>query len=508
MRLITREQAQELDRLAMNEHGIQGKTLMGNAGQKIAEFVRSQLMDIHYPNIGIVCGKGNNGGDGFAAGEILNNWGFRVMIYSLVPKSEISGDVKIFHDRCKNDEITIIYNPDPPITKPNFDLMLDAILGTGFTGTVRKELFPWLAWLNDCQRTVAVDIPSGVNANNGSADNHAIKAIHTVTMGYSKLGLTIEPGKHHSGAVHPVDIGFPDIINELEGRKWSTITAEEIQTIIKPLNKSTHKHIQGKVLFVAGSRGMTGAAYLSTMAALRSGAGLTITCAPASLNSIYEEKITEGMTIPFEDEGCGYFTENNFDEIMARVDWCDVLAIGPGLGQDKGTIALVEELVRTVDKPMVIDADGLRPFYNNMDLFHDIKGEFVITPHVGELSQLTGASSKSIQNDLPGTIDQMMAEFPGVLIAKFAPSLVAWGTRGAVNSTGNPGLGTAGTGDVLTGVVAAFMAQGFSGVEAAKAAVFIHGKAADQLAKSISERGMIAGDLLYKIGRVLHEYES
>jgi NAD(P)H-hydrate epimerase len=253
---------------------------------------------------------------------------------------------------------------------------------------------------------------------------------------------------------------------------------------------------------------MTGAAYLATMAALRSGVGLTITCAPSSLNLVYEEKITEGMTISCEDKERGYFTEENYDEIMAWIDWCDVFSIGPGIGQNTGTARLVEKIVKTIDKPMVIDADGLVPFYNNFDLFNKIKNEFIITPHIGELSNLLGKTAKSIQKDLPKTIDEMMPSFPGILIAKFAPSLVAWETLGAVNSTGNAGLATAGSGDVLTGIVSSLMAQGYHAVEAAKSAVFIHGKASDQLAKSISQRGMISGDLLYKIGRVLQAYES
>ena len=508
MRLITREQAQELDHLAMTKHDISGESLMGNAGQKIAEFVQSQLINIHNPNIGIVSGKGNNGGDGFAVGEFLNNLGFKITIYSLVEKNNITGDAKIFHDHCGRDKVAIIYDHKPPVTKPDFDLMIDALLGTGFTGPMRDNLFSWVEWINDCKWIVAADIPSGVNANNGYVGEYAVKAQHTVTMGYSKLGMMIEPGKSNSGEVHPVDIGFPNIISDLNGRSWSTITDKEIHDIIKPVHKSTHKHIQGKVLIVAGSKGMTGAAYLATMAALRSGVGLTITCAPSSLNLVYEEKITEGMTISCEDKERGYFTEENYDEIMAWIDWCDVFSIGPGIGQNTGTAKLVKKIVKTIDKPMVIDADGLVPFYNNFDLFNKIKNEFIITPHIGELSNLLGKTAKSIQKDLPKTIDEMMPSFPGILIAKFSPSLVAWETLGAVNSTGNAGLATAGSGDVLTGIVSSFMAQGYHAVEAAKSAVFIHGKASDQLAKSISQRGMISGDLLYKIGRVLQAYES
>jgi hydroxyethylthiazole kinase-like uncharacterized protein yjeF len=507
MHLITRQQARVLDRLTMTEYGIAGKILMGNAGQKIAEFIRFQSVNLYEPRIGIVCGKGNNGGDGFATAKNLHNWGFRITVYSLVHYDEIKGDSVFYHDLCKNADIPIFYDIEPPITKPNFDLMVDGLLGIGFTGNIREELFPWIEWLNICDETISIDIPSGINANTGIADIYSVRANHSVTIGYPKLGMTIEPGKSCSGSIHSVDIGFPDILSNLDGRAWISIAESEVKSIIKPLHKSAHKHIQGKVLFIAGSKGMTGAAYLSTMGALRSGAGLTITCAPKSLNAIYEGKITEGMTVACEDKGCGYLSENNFDEIMKWVEWCNVLAIGPGLGKAKETENLVEKLVQAVQKPMVIDADGLRPFYNKMDLFSKIKNEFVITPHTGEMSKLLNVNADILCKDIPEAIEEIMRNFPGVLIAKFAPSLVAWGSKGAVNSTGNPGLATAGSGDVLTGVVASFIAQGFDVVDAAKVATYIHGKAGDQLAKSISQRGMVAGDILYKIGKVLREYE-
>ena len=508
MRVITREQSQNLDRMAMGDYGISGEDLMGNAGLKLAEFIRLNLVDIHSPKVGIVCGKGNNGGDGFAAGERLHLWGFNVTIYAMVENNAIDGDALIYSDRCQKNGLQIRFNNQLPSTIPKFDLMVDAVLGTGFSGSVRADTIPWLEWINTCKLIVSADISSGVDATTGTADPHAVNADDTVSMGYSKLGMSIEPGKSFSGHIHSVDIGFPDIINELDGRLWSVISEKEIRAILKPLAKTTHKHVQGKVLFVAGSIGMTGAAYMTTMAALRCGAGLTITCAPASLNSIYEAKITEGMTIPCPDEESGIFTQLNYDTIMNCVDWCDVVAIGPGLGQDNRTHELVESLIKTIEKPMVIDADGLRPFYRNIELFQNIKSDFVITPHIGELSQLMDIPTEFIQKDLPGTIEKIMAKLPGILVAKFAPSLVAWQGQGAVNSTGNPGLATAGTGDVLTGIIASFMAQGFGTIEAAKLGIFIHGRAADKWTEMNSQRGMIASDLLSQIGSTFRDYES
>ena len=217
----------------MTEYGISGELLMGNAGEKIAEFIRSELMDIHDPHIGIVCGKGNNGGDGFAVAAVLNDWGFRVTIYSLLEVEDIRGNSQIYHEKCKKAGLNIVYDSEPPVTKPEFDLMIDGLLGTGFKGTVRKELSPWVSWLNTATRSVSVDIPSGVNANTGSVDENAVKASHTITMGSSKLGMALEPGRSNGGTIYAVDIGFPDIMDSLDGRKWTSITAGEIKSNCK-----------------------------------------------------------------------------------------------------------------------------------------------------------------------------------------------------------------------------------------------------------------------------------
>ncbi len=214
------------------------------------------------------------------------------------------------------------------------------------------------------------------------------------------------------------------------------------------------------------------------------------------------------MTVPCGDDGKGYFTLSNYDTIMEKIAWCDTMVIGPGLGGNDDTALLVEKLVQHVNKPLVIDADGLRPFYGNEALFNSIKGNFIITPHLGEFSRLTGESVENVRTDYPKAIESFISDFNGVLLAKYSPSLVAWESKGCVNSTGNPGLATAGSGDVLTGMVASFIAQGMSTADAAKTGMYIHGKAGDQLANAISQRGMIASDLLIHIGKVISDYES
>ncbi|MGY8751697.1 MAG: NAD(P)H-hydrate dehydratase [Fidelibacterota bacterium] len=288
---------------------------------------------------------------------------------------------------------------------------------------------------------------------------------------------------------------------------WSLLEDSQINSMIQNIELRSHKYNQGKVLILAGSVGMTGAAYLSTMSALRSGAGITKTFAPSSLNSIYEQKITEGMTIPCDDLGNGYFIEDNYDIIMNHIDWCDVIIIGPGLGSNLKTSRLVSKLIKVINKPIVIDADGFQPFYENLELFKKIKSKFVITPHLGEFSRLTGINNKLLEEDLPKNIDYFMNDFKGTLLLKNVPSFVASKSKGCVNSTGNPGLATAGSGDVLTGIIASFIAQGNSIEEAAKIGMYIHGKAGDELSHEISQHGLIASDLLNKVARVISNYE-
>ena len=507
MRLLTQNQATELDKLSTSDYNISDDSLMDMAGKKTADFIHSKFKEIGTQTIAIVCGKGNNGGDGFATALHLNQLNYRVVIFSLFDSQFLSKSSLDFHDQCLKKEIKIYYGFDLPSKDTHFDIVVDAILGIGFSGELNNQLIQWVEWINNNKTVISIDVPTGLNSDTGTIANQIIKANYTVTMGKAKIGMVMQPGKSFCGENQPVDIGFPNIIDKLSGRKWYQVTDNYIQDTVKPLNSDTHKYRQGKVLILAGSVGMTGAAYLSTMAALRSGAGLTITCAPASLNAIYEEKITEGMTLLCEDQNRGHFSKDNYDVIMDHVEWCDVIVIGPGLGAYDDVIILIEKLVKNINKPMVIDADGLRLFYNNLTLFQEINPNIVITPHLGELSNLIGIKPEKLRNNLLVEVDKFMNFYSGVLMAKFSPSLVAYNSKGYVNSTGNPGLATAGSGDILTGIIASLIAQGYTLEDSTIIAMFIHGKAGDQLARSISQHGMIASDLLYKIGRLFSDYE-
>ncbi|MFQ6612239.1 MAG: NAD(P)H-hydrate dehydratase [Fidelibacterota bacterium] len=508
MHLLTKEQAQQLDSLSQEKYGISARELMGNAGQQIAETVINLLADQHDPLIGVICGKGNNGGDGFAAAAVLKSKGFRLCLYYLNRESAITGTPRFYYQQCTEAGLKVESIVELPIEMPDFDLIIDCILGTGYRLPLRKGMEPWIRWINEHSAViVSADVPSGVEANSGALDPVAVRADNTVTMGYGKLGLFLEPGKSCSGAVQVADIGFPEITEQLDGRKWNLVTEAFIQSQIKPLDPGTHKHAQGKVLLVAGSVGMTGAAYLATMGALRVGAGLTITFAPASLNTIYEIKITEGLTVPCEDHGQGHLSIANYPTIAAWFNWCDAVVIGPGLGKGDETIELVKKLIIKSPKPLVLDADGLRAVYSEAQIISSTQQPVIITPHHGELSRLTKKPAAEIRLNLIETIDEVIHGLNCILVAKNAPTCIAWGDSGYVNPTGNPGLASGGTGDVLSGMIGGLVAQGYAPEIAALLGVFLHGQTADRIAGETGMRGIIASDLLTALPAALKAYD-
>ncbi|MBC8322166.1 MAG: NAD(P)H-hydrate dehydratase [Candidatus Marinimicrobia bacterium] len=505
MRLITADQAAELDRKSMNDHCIAGVDLMGAAGKAIAEEVKNVTAEIHNPRIVIVCGKGNNGGDGFATANYLNN--MSIQIFSLIEENSIKGDSAYFHELCVQNKVTIYYGIDPPFDF-ECDLIIDAILGTGCQGELKDDYAKWTKWINSfsCQ-VLAVDCPTGIDGNRGSAAQFSVRATSTVSMGYSKLGLCIKQGQTHSGKNQSVDIGFPDIINELSGLRWSRLEKQSISNMFTKVDLDTYKHRQGKVLIIAGSKGLTGAAVLTTFGALRSGSGLTVTCAPESIEDIYEKTIIEGMTIGCQDDGLGYLIHESFDTIAEKFDWCDAIVIGPGLGRYSKTMELVKDVIINVQKPLIIDADGLRIFHDNLDLFEKINVPFIITPHEGEFCELLGIDRENYIDSFPQIIEKFMAEFSGVLVLKNAPTITFYQNEAMVNTSGNPGMATAGMGDVLAGILGTFVAQGMECYQAAKAGVFLHGLAADRQVDEKGMRGLIASDLLNELPKVMREFD-
>ena len=503
MDLISKDQAQKLDSLTINSGHASSIELMNNAGIKISEFIQKKYSD---KKIVIISGKGNNGGDGLAAALSLKKSGLKPLVLSIFQKKDLSFDSLYFYEECKKIDIEISH-PIEPFELDRSDIVIvDCILGIGLKGELRKNIQIWTEWINGFKFIISADIPTGVQADNGKVSKNAINASCTISMGMPKLGSVIEPGRSFSGAIIEVDIGFSNAM-KIEGINWELLGHSKIRALLPKIDPSTHKYKQGKVLVLAGSRGMTGAAYLCSIASLRVGAGLVMSCAPKSLNDIYEKKITEAMTLPCDDKGKGYFILSNYDQIFDYSHQCDSVLIGPGIGYNKSTLDLVEKLIATITKPILIDADGLKPFFNNISLFSKIKSDFAITPHMGELSNLIDASTEDIINNFPNSIDAFMENLNGTLVAKYPSTFILKDNNGYINCSGNAGLATAGTGDVLSGMIAGLMAQGCSSLHASLIGVFIHGSIADVISKTMSKRGIIASDLLNHIPKELKEYE-
>lgn len=503
MQLITADQAMLLDELAIKEHGIMGRTLMGNAGKAIAKSVKKFVAEIHEPRITIICGKGNNGGDGFAAALHLKPYNAKIL--SIVPFSDIAGDALYYLKLCQRENMDIKYSKIPP-DKHECDLIIDCILGIGCKGELRGYIAKWTRWINrQTAKIISVDTPTGVNGNNGFAAQESIHAALTVTMGFGKVGNFIKKGQDHTGKLEVVDIGFPDIVHTLPGLNWNQFEPDSLLSILTTIETDTQKHRQGKVLLVVGSKGMTGAAILATYGALRSGAGLTITCAPQSIEHIYEKTIIEGMSLGCVDHGKGYLIPESYNQIKEKMEWCDAMVIGPGLGQNKETLKLLRKLIINAEKPMIIDADGLVVFHDQLDLFQKINPNFVITPHEGEFCKLMKINHHQFINGFPATIEKFLKKFPGVLVLKNAPSITFYQQQAVLNCSGNPGMATAGMGDVLAGIIGTFLAQGIDPFLATQAAVYIHGLAADRQSRQKGLRGLIAGDVLNELPHVFHE---
>ena len=509
MKLLTQKQARELDILSLESSKIKGVQLMEAAGKIIADFLMDFIQNIDKESIGIVCGKGNNGGDGFASATFLHSKKYRIQIFCICSLDDLSNDSQYFANQCLEMGISIQFSCINLIDELKNDFIIDGLLGTGVKGPVRAEIIPIINTINSSKgKVISIDIPSGLHADIGIAQPEGIIADYTITMGHPKVGLIMRDGPSLSGEIHVADIGFPDkALNNLKGLKWKLLQEKDISSLLKPINNDTNKYKQGKVLIIAGSKGMTGAAALCSLGAFRVGAGLVISAAPSSINDIYEKKITEAMTLICEDDNHGYFLLNNFDEVSKKFEWADVVIIGPGIGCHNQTINFAKKIIRTCEKPMIIDADGLRVFDRNNTLFSDIKAPFVITPHYGELSRILDEDVKIIKNQFTSIFDDFMEKFNGVLVAKNAPSCILHKNNVSINSSGNPGLATAGTGDVLAGMIGGFVAQGLNIEDASKLAVNIHGKAADNYVIKNGMRGMIASDILNEIPLLISDYE-
>jgi len=513
MLVVTPSEMRTIDQRAIEQFGIPGIVLMENAALKVVEVIEKVYRLSERDKVVVLAGMGNNGGDGLAVARHVFLRGIKVEVFLLAREEAISGDARTNLNIARKLEVPLYFVQDERDVSnleeslKGATLVVDAIFGTGLSRPVEGVFAQAIQLVNDMPvPVVAVDIPSGINGEDGHVMGIAIKASHTVTFGYPKRGHLLYPGRKYTGKLHVVPISLPLDSAQAVGVHAFTLDMGEAAAMLRERPVEGHKGAFGKVAVVAGSTGMTGAASLAAMAALRSGAGLVTLGIPASLNEILENKLTEVMTRPLRDHGTGCLQEEALDDVLDLVKDADVLAIGPGLGKSSSVFEVLRNILGRIDISIVLDADGLNHISRDISLLSKHTGPVVITPHPGEMARLTGLSVAQIVGSPVETAQKFSQETGTVVLLKGATTVVCHPDgRLYFNTTGNSGMATAGSGDVLTGIIAGFIAQGYGPFEAAVLGAFVHGYAGDLAADAYGQAGMVAGDILEALPLALKE---
>ncbi|MDO3379129.1 NAD(P)H-hydrate dehydratase [Geoalkalibacter halelectricus] len=513
MRVLSAQQMREVDRRTIEDIGIPGAVLMENAGRGAAARIAARYADVFPGPVLVLAGKGNNGGDGFVIARCLLEQGWQVSTLALAERSAYSGDAALNLEVLLRLSDAVGFACDETqlgsalAAGGNPRLVVDALFGTGLSSAVRGHFAAAIAWLNaQSAAVVAVDIPSGVHADNGCVLGCAVQASLTLTFARPKIGHLVYPGAGLVGALEVVEIGIPAALVEACRPHNLWVDDEAARRLLPPRPAGGHKGTFGHLLVMGGSTGKSGAAALAADGAVRGGAGLVTLGCPAQLHDILEIKLTEPMTVPLPQVDGGLSLQA-LESLLALSQDKQALALGPGLGQGEETGALVRRLVRDCPLPQVIDADGLNALAGHLEIFSAREpGTTVLTPHPGEMARLAGVAVADVQQDRVA-FARAFAEAHGVvLVLKGARSLTATPDgRLYINASGNPGMASGGMGDVLTGLIGAFLAQGVEAGAAAALAVYLHGRAADRLALRLGNAGLAATDLLREIPAARHE---
>jgi hydroxyethylthiazole kinase-like uncharacterized protein yjeF len=495
-----------LDRWAISERGVPSLDLMENAGTGVATVVEE--IQPTGP-VRIVCGKGNNGGDGLVAARKLVERGTPAEALLLTAPEELSEDARANHERLAagGGRVRELGIDDLPAALDRSGVVVDALLGTGFSGVPRAPLDAAIEAINGARcPVIAVDVPSGADASTGEVAGACVKALATVTFHAAKTGLWISPAKAYAGRIHVIDIGIPEDGPD-EGAA-GLIDASVLELVPRREPGST-KFSSGSVLVIGGSTGLTGAVTMTCDAAMRAGAGWVRAGVPASLNPIFEEKLTEVMTIPLADRD-GSLTPSAATDVVTASERADAVVVGPGLGRADESFELAQTLFAKLDLPMLVDADGLNALAAaGLDPIAGRTAPTVLTPHAGELARLLQTESREVSAHRLDSVRTAAAKAGCVVILKGDDSLVADGNeRLAVSAGGSPALATAGTGDVLSGVIAAFLAKGLDAFEASCAGVYAHAQAGWLSATQYGAESVIATDVIAALPAALRRPEE
>ncbi|MBD3332051.1 NAD(P)H-hydrate dehydratase [candidate division GN15 bacterium] len=511
MKLVTSAQMQKVDRETIDNVGIPGPELMENAGRGIAECIIEDLLSTSPgAKLTVLCGKGNNGGDGYVVARYLHEAGFPVDMLYQGPYEKLSDDARLNFDRVKKLKLSMKEITEPSVLPDSLDseFIVDAIFGTGFSGSPRGITAEMIEYINiQPQTVIAVDMPSGLNADTGEAEGSVVEADYTYTLALPKFGLFVSPGRELAGVVSVVPIGIPDGVVEQFEFTEELITQEMVLDRMPVREPDGHKGTFGKVMVLSGSLGLTGAAALAAESALRTGSGLVKLASPKSVIPILAQSVIEATSYPLPEVAKkGALALRALGEARELAREHDAVIIGPGIGRHHETWELVRRFLSKLEKPSIVDADGLNALEGHTEVLKLAPDEVVITPHPGEFARLSGKSpTKDLQQRIADA-REFADEHDVVVVLKGSPTVIA-DPEGTVyvNQTGNHGMATGGTGDVLSGMIGSLLGQGLDALDAAICAVYMHGLAGDLAADDITPRAMIAGDVIEYLGDVYEE---
>lgn len=503
MYLVTAEQMRQIDRAATEELGIPEMVLMENAGRAIVDFLREQFPDLAEKSVTIVAGSGNNGGDGLVAARYLHGMGVAVKVF-LLAERELSPSAKQNYEILAKLPVKL-YQLDSEnsmhllkVTVNYSDILIDALLGTGISRDVsgRAEQIIDIANRRSCLK-VAVDVPSGLNSDTGEVWGRCLKADYTVTLAQPKRGQMLNKGIRYCGQVVVKDIGIPQELYQAVGLNCQIIDDSFLAVCRQPRSRASHKGTYGHLLAVGGAIGMSGALTLTAQAALRAGVGLLSCAVPDGVQLHVAVNVPEAMVQPLS--GGQHFDEASIEPLKELLRGKKAVVAGPGMSGPL-TGALIAEILQNSRCAMVIDADGLNASAQWLDKLPEAKGPVVLTPHPGEMARLTGLETGYIQNHRLAVAQQFAEQYKVWLVLKGANTVIATPEgKLYMNVTDSPALAVAGSGDVLSGIIGAFLAQGLQPDEACCCAVYLHGLAGQQVAETVGEVSSKAGDIIEAI---------
>lgn len=494
---------QNADKYAIKVLGISGRTLMQRAAEAICKEVTSLAYGKPDFSAAVFCGPGNNGGDGWAAASLLYDSSIKVSVFSGCKIEKLKDDTAYFAQKTIEKGISVSIE-QVPMDLNDYDVIIDAMFGIGLQREIDGIYKDYILLINNkAKYVISADIPSGLYSDEGIPFRYAVKADVTVTFGKIKVGLISQPGCSYAGNIIVDDIGIPIESYKSEGLKYIAVDSAFIREKIKPREIISSKGNYGRVLLITGSPGMTGATGLCAEACLRSGTGLVYCAVPKSKIFEYDSLVREAISIPVEDDGKDYVSNVSKDDIIKAAVNKSAVVIGPGLFEESKSHIIFSELGKINDISLIADAQTLNDLSNNPEYIEGAGKNTIFTPHPGEMSRLTGKSIDFIQENRIMTAVEFATDHNVIVLLKGHRTIVTNGTTVYINTTGNPGMATAGSGDVLCGVIASCTALTADKAEAAAIGAYIHGAAGDRAAMKFGEYSMKSGDIIVELPWVI-----